>query len=216
MPPTAWPSLPLDAWLPTRETLHRYTQILGKIQLALTPMVNHFWNVALRVTARGLATSALRHAGATFDLELDFIEHRLIARTEDGATQARELRPLAVAEFYREVLAMLAALGIRIAIWDHPVEIATDAIPFAKDRMHAAYDREYVARFFRILTEASDVLEQFRARFTGKCSGVGFYWGTFDLSVARYSGRRAPVPPSGGPIEREAFSHEVSEVGFWP
>lgn len=215
MTPTTWPSLPLAAWLPTRETLHRYTQILGKIQLALTPMVNHFWNVALRVTARGLATSALRHAGATFDLELDLVDHRLIARTEDGATQTRALRPLAVAEFYREVLAMLGALGIRIAIWDHPVEIRTEAIPFSEDRVHAAYDREYVARFFRILSSASDVLEQFRARFTGKCSGVGFYWGTFDLSVARYSGRRAPAPP-GGAIEREAYSHEVSEVGFWP
>jgi hypothetical protein len=213
---TAWPSLPLDAWLPTRETLHRYTQVIGKIQLALTPMVNHFWNVALRVTARGLSTSALRHAGRTFDIELDLVEHRLIARTDDGASQARDLRPLAVAEFYREALAVLGSLGIRIAIWDRPVEIATDAIPFSEDRMHAAYDREYVERFFRILTHASEALEQFRSRFIGKCSGVGFYWGTFDLSVARYSGRRAPEPSSGGTIEREAYSHEVSEAGFWP
>jgi hypothetical protein len=218
---TPWPALPLEAWLPTRETLHRYTQIIGKIQLALTPMVNHFWNVALRVTARGLATSALRHDGRTFDIELDLVEHRLIARTDDGASQVRDLRPVAVAEFYRDVLAMLGALGVRIAIWDHPVEIRTHPIPFSEDRVHAAYDREYVERFFRILTHASDVLEQFRSRFTGKCSGVGFYWGTFDLSVARYSGRRAPEPPSGpsgpsGPIEREAYSHEVSEAGFWP
>lgn len=212
---TAWPSLPLEAWLPTRETLHRYTQIIGKIQLALTPMVNHFWNVALRVTARGLATSALLHDGRTFDIELDLVEHRLIARTDDGASQVRDLRPVAVAEFYREVLAMLGALGIRIAIWDHPVEIRTNPIPFSEDHVHAAYDREYVERFFRVLTHASEVLEQFRSRFIGKCSGVGFYWGTFDLSVARYSGRRAPEPPSGA-IEREAYSHEVSEAGFWP
>jgi hypothetical protein len=217
---TAWPALPLEAWLPTRETLHRYTQIIGKIQLALTPMVNHFWNVALRVTARGLATSALRHNGRTFDIELDLVEHRLIARTDDGARQTRELRPIAVAEFYREVLAMLGALGVGIAIWDHPVEIPTSPIPFSEDRMHAAYDRDHVARFFRVLTHASNVLEQFRSRFIGKCSGVGFYWGTFDLSVARYSGRRAPAPPSGAPpsgaIEHEAYSHEVSEAGFWP
>jgi Family of unknown function (DUF5996) len=216
---TAWPSLPLEAWLPTRETLHRYTQIIGKIQLALTPMVNHFWNVALRVTARGLATPALRHNGRTFDIELDLIEHRLIARTDDGASQARDLRPVAVAEFYRDVLAMLGALGVRIAIWDRPVEIRTDPIPFSEDGVHAAYDREYVERFFRVLSHASQVLEQFRSRFTGKCSGVGFYWGTFDLSVARYSGRRAPATPPGTPsgvIDREAFSHEVSEAGFWP
>jgi hypothetical protein len=120
-----------------------------------------------------------------------------------------------VAEFYRDMLAMLGALGVRIAIWDHPVEIRADPLPFSEDRMHAAYDREYVERFFRVLTHASDALEQFRSRFIGKCSGVGFYWGTFDLSVARYSGRRAPEPPSGA-IEREAYSHEVSEAGFWP
>jgi uncharacterized protein DUF5996 len=216
---TAWPSLPLEAWLPTRETLHRYTQIIGKIQLALTPMVNHFWNVALRVTARGLATPALRHNGRTFDIELDLIEHRLIARTDDGASQARDLRPVAVAEFYRDVLAMLGALGIRIAIWDRPVELRTDPIPFSEDRVHAAYDRAYVERFFRVVSHAAQALEQFRSRFTGKCSGVGFYWGTFDLSVARYSGRRAAEAPSGAPsgtIDREAFSHEVSEAGFWP
>jgi uncharacterized protein DUF5996 len=216
---TAWPALPLQAWLPTRETLHRYTQIIGKIQLALTPMVNHFWNVALRVTARGLATSALHHDGRTFDIELDLVEHRLIVRTDDGAQQIRDLRPVAVAEFYREVLAMLGALGVRIAIWDHPVEIPTSPIPFSEDLVHAAYDRDYVERFFRVLSHASGVLEEFRSRFIGKCSGVGFYWGTFDLSVARYSGRRAPEPPGGapaGPIEREAYSHEVSEAGFWP
>jgi len=216
MPPTAWPSLPLDAWLPTRDTLHRYTQVLGKIQLALTPRVNQFWNVALRVTARGLTTSALRHAGKAFDIELDLVEHRLVARTEDGGSEVRALRPLAVAAVHREVLAMLGALGIRIAIWDRPVEIATDPIPLSKDLVHAAYDRDHVARFFRILAGASAVLERFRARFTGTCSGVGFSWGTFDLSVARYAGRRAPVSPSGGTIDRPAGSREISEVGFWP
>lgn len=213
---TAWPSLPFEAWADTKETLHRYTQIVGKIQLALTPVVNHFWNITLRLTARGLATSALRHKERTFDIELDFVDHRVIVRTSDGAHLTRELRPLAVADFRAELFGMLESIGIDVAIWDHPVELKSEAIPFAEDRVHAAYDREYVERYFRVLCSASEVLEQFRSRFIGKCSGVGFYWGTFDLSVARYSGRRAPNPPTESAIEREAYSHEVSEVGFWP
>jgi len=211
-----WPSLPLDAWRPTKETLHRFTQIIGKIQLALTPVVSHFWNVTLRPTARGLATSALRYDGRTFDLELDFVEHRTVVRTSDGGRDARELRPIAVADYYRELMQMLDGLGIRVHIWDHPVEIMTDTIPFTQDRMHAAYDPEYAARFFQVVSNAAEVLDKFRARFIGTCSGVGFYWGTFDLAVGRYSGKRAPLPPAAGPIEREAYSHEVSEVGFWP
>ena len=211
-----WPPLPLDAWRPTKETLHRYAQILGKVQLARTPFVNHFWNVTLRVTARGLATTALRHEGRTFDIELDLVDHRVVVRTSDGQLQARELRPLACADFYYELMAMLDSLGLHVEIWDHPVEIASEVIPFSQDRLHAAYDRMYARRFFEILGSASEVLEQFRARFTGKSSGVGFYWGTFDLSVARYSGRRAWGPALIGVIEREAYSHEVSEVGFWP
>ena len=213
--PTDWPPLPLDAWRATRDTLHRYAQILGKVQLASTPLVNHFWNAALRVSARGLATTTLRHEGRSFDLELDLVEHRLVVRTGDGATAVRELRPRAVAEFYREVVEVLASLGIAVRIWDHPVEIASEAIPFPHDRVHAAYDRAYAERFFRVLSSAAELLEQFRARFTGKCSGVGFYWGTFDVAVARYSGRSVPGPAPGGVIEREAYSHEVSEAGFW-
>lgn len=214
--PTTWPSIPFDAWSATKETLHRYTQIIGKIQLARTPVVNHFWNVMLRLTARGLATSALRHEGRTFDIELDLVEHRVIVRTSDGARIARELRPLAVAEFEDELFGVLDSLGIDVAIWDQPVELKSEPIPFARDRMHHDYDREYVERFFRVLAGAANLLEQFRARFIGKCSEVGFYWGTFDLAVARYSGRRADGPPLDGRIEREAYSHEVSEVGFWP
>jgi hypothetical protein len=213
---TSWPSLPLDAWRPTLETLHRYAQIVGKIQLALTPTVNHYWNVALRVTPRGLATSTLYAEDRTLDIELDMVDHLLVVRTSDRKRAVRELRPLAVADFDRELLTLLDSLGIHVTIWDHPVEIRTDAIPFSQDRQHAAYDREYVERFFRVLTNASEVLGSFRARFQGKCSGVGFYWGTFDLSVARYSGRRAPDPPTGSRIERESYSHAVSEVGFWP
>jgi hypothetical protein len=214
--PTPWPALPLDAWRDTRETLHRYTQIVGKIQLALTPVVNHFWNVTLRVTARGLATTALRYNDRTFDIEIDLVDHRVVIRTIDGESRELELRPLAVAEFYRDVLAALATLGIQVSIWDHPVELKTKAIPFSQDREHAQYDRDAANRFFRVLTSANDVLEEFRSRFIGKCSGVGFYWGTFDLTVARYCGRRAPGPLPAGVMEREGYSHEVSEVGFWP
>jgi hypothetical protein len=213
---TRWPALPLDAWRSTRDTLHRYAQIIGKVQLALTPVVNHFWNVTLHVTARGLATSALRYGDQTFDIELDFLEHRVVIRTSDGAVETQPLRPLAVADFYRELLATLERLGIYVHIWDHPVEILTEAIPFPTDHVHAAYDREYVERFFRVLAGAEEILDEFRSRFMGKCSGTGFYWGTFDLSVARYSGRPVINPPIGNRIEREAYSHEVSEVGFWP
>lgn len=213
---TPWPALPLEAWLPTKETLHRYAQIVGKIQLGLTPFVNHYWNVALRVTARGLATTMLRYEGRSFDIELDLVEHRLVIRTSDKQERSFELRPLAVADFYRDVLAALESLGIRVTIWDHPVEIRTNLIPFAEDRMHAAYDRPYVERFFRALSNAAEVIEVFRSRFIGKSSDVVFYWGTFDLNLARYSGRRAPDPPRNPHMEAEAFSHEVAEFGWWP
>jgi hypothetical protein len=211
-----WPALPLEAWRDTRETLHRYTQIIGKVQLALTPVVNHFWNCTLRLTARGLATTLLVYEDRTFDIELDLVAHHVTVRASDGRARTRELGPRSVAEFHRELLTMLDSLDIHVRIWDRPVEIATDAIPFSQDLVHHSYDRTYVERFFSVLARSSEVLEEFRARFVGKCSGVGFYWGTFDLSVARYSGRRAPGTPPSGRIEREAYSHEVSEVGFWP
>ncbi len=212
-----WPSLRLEDWRPTKETLHRYAQVIGKIQLALTPGVCHFWNVMLHTTARGLATSALRiDGGRTLDIELDLVEHKVQFRTSDGRGASRELRPIAVAEFYRDVMATLDSLGVHVRIWDHPVELRSEPIPLSEDRLHASYDREAVERFFRVLSSASAVVEQFRARFLGKASEVGFYWGTFDLAAARYSGRRAPEITAGGIIEREAYSHEVSEVGFWP
>jgi hypothetical protein len=211
-----WPPLPLEAWRGTKETLHRYAQIVGKLQLALTPEVNHFWNVGLRVTARGLATTALPYGNRVFDVELDLVEHLARARTSDGQTRTVELRPLAVADFLRELMGALDSLGIRVRITDRPVEIATEAIPFSEDCVHASYDREQVARFFRVLSSAARALDQFRARFVGKCSGVQFYWGTFDLSVGRYSGRRVVGAPARTRIEREAYSHEVSESGFWP
>jgi hypothetical protein len=210
-----WPPLPLAEWRDTKETLHRYAQIVGKLQLALTPVVNHYWNVALRVTARGLATTALPFGDRTFDVELDLVDHRTIVRTSDGRAQTLELRALAVADFRRELDAALDALGIRVRIWDRPVEIATEVIPFSEDRVHCTYDRDHVARFFRMLSGAALALEQFRARFLGKCSGVVFYWGTFDLCVARYSGRRVDGATGKTPMEREGYSHEVSESGLW-
>jgi hypothetical protein len=213
---TTWPPLPLDAWRATRDTLHRFAQIIGKIQLARTPLVNHFWNAALHVTSRGLSTSALRADGGTFDIELDLVRQCLMIRASDGRSEQIDLRPMTVADFYRDVRSALGMLGIDVHIWDHPVEIASEAIPFTQDRVHRAYDRDYVERFADVLFGAAEVLEEFRGRFTGKCSGVGFYWGTFDLAVARYSGRRAPTDGMSSGIEREAYSHEVSEVGFWP
>jgi hypothetical protein len=211
-----WPSIPFAEWRDTRETLHRYAQIVGKIQLALTPVVNHFWNVTLRVTARGLATSALFCDGVTFDLELDFVRHELVIRTSDGAYQAIQLESHSVADFHREVFAALNGLGIHVHIWDQPVEIQTELIPFHEDTMHATYNREHVSRFFRALTSATQVLQEFRAQFVGKCSDVAFYWGTFDLSVARFSGRPSPNAPTSPPYEREGYSHEVNYAGFWP
>jgi hypothetical protein len=210
-----WPSIPFDAWAPTKETLHRYTQIIGKIQLGLTPVVSHFWNVTLRVTARGLATSALRVGDRTFDIELDLIEHLVIVRTLERRVTL-PLQPMAVADFQRALFDALESLGLHVTIWDHPVELKTEPTPFSEDRTHDAYDRDAVDRFFRVLSNASQLLEDFRARFIGKCSGVGFYWGTFDLAVARSCGRRVDGAPTSTVMEREGYSHEVSEVGFWP
>jgi hypothetical protein len=212
---TSWPTLEIPRWRETRETLHRYAQIVGKIQLATTPRVSHFWNVALRPTARGLATAALTQGERTFDIELDFVDHRVVMRTCEGDRGELALRDCSVAQFDAELMDALAALGIRVPIRHEPVEIANEAIPFHEDCVHRVYDPEWASRFWRALLATERVLGEFRARFVGKTSPVGFYWGTFDLCEARYSGARASHPPSGA-IEREAFSHEVSEAGFWP
>ena len=169
-----WPALPLDEWRATKDTLHRYLQIVGKLQLAQTPVVNHYWNVGLHVTARGLATTALPYEDRTFEVALDFVEHRATIRTSDGTSRTIELRPLAVADFFREIMAALESLGIRVRISDRPAEIAIEAIPFSEDRVHATYERQHVTRFFRVLSSAARVLEEFRARFIGKCSDVLF------------------------------------------
>jgi hypothetical protein len=192
-----------------------WTQVVGKIRLAQTPLVNHWWNVPLYVTARGLTTSAMPYHERTFEIDFDFIDHALIIKTSDGAHSERKLVPQSVAAFYQEVMRMLKELDIEVKIWTMPVEIP-DPIAFEKDEVHASYDAEYAGRFWRILLRTSKVFEDFRARFIGKCSPVHFFWGSFDLAVTRFSGRRAPEREGADPITREAYSHEVISHGFWP
>ena len=213
--PASWPALPLAAWADTLATLHMYTQVVGKIRLASTPLVNHFWNVPLYVTARGLTTSAMPYGGRSFQLDFDFLDHQLIIRCSDGAERQLALCPRSVAAFYHEVVRLLRELGIEVNIWPVPVEIE-HPIPFAEDEQHAAYDPAAAQRFWRALTLIAPVLEDFRAGFVGKCSPVHFFWGSFDLAVTRFSGRPAPPRKGADAITREAYSHEVISHGFWP
>jgi hypothetical protein len=212
---TNWPPLPLDPWRDTLETLHRWTQIVGKIRLKLTPLVNHWWNVPLYVTPRGLTTSVIPYGDRWFDMEFDFLAHVLRLRTSDGAEREIALAPRSVADFYAEVFATLKALKIECSIWPVPVEIE-NPIRLDQDEQHRSYDRESVDRFWRITALTEAVFTQFRAEFIGKCSPVHFFWGSFDLAVTRFSGRRAPQREGADSITREAYSHEVSSVGFWP
>jgi hypothetical protein len=209
-----WPALPLAAWEPTRATLHMWTQIVGKVRLVLTPYLNHWWQVPLYVSPRGLTTSAIPCKGQNFEIEFDFIEHALFIRKSDGVTKALRLEPKSVAAFHAEFMAALHAMGIEVNIWTMPVEIP-DPIAFDKDTLHAAYDPEYAARFWRVLVRIDTVFKEFRGRFIGKASPVHFFWGSFDLAVTRFSGRRAPPMPAADPITREGYSHEVSSVGWW-
>ena len=216
----AWPALPLDEWRDTYATLHRWTQIVGKIRLVQTPWVNHSWHVTSYVTARGLTTSPIPYATRTFQIDFDFIDHRLVVETGEGAIRTIALRPMAVADFYAELLAALHELGIDVKIHPIPNELP-DATPLDTDREHASYDPVYANRFWRVLAQSDRVFKEFRARFIGKCSPVHFFWGSFDLAVTRFSGRPAPPHPGGVPhlpdsVAREAYSHEVSSAGFWP
>jgi Family of unknown function (DUF5996) len=218
--PHSWPSLKIAEWQDTCATLQLWTQIVGKIRLALAPMVNHWWQVPLYVTARGLTTSPMPYRGRSIQIDFDFVEHVLIVACSDGRTAGFALEPRSVAVFYREVMALLVSLDVVVDIWTMPVEIA-GAIPFDHDRAHAAYDRDYAARFWHVLVQCDRVLTRFRAGFIGKVSPVHFFWGSFDLAVTRFSGRRAPDHPGTAPnvanwVMREAYSHEVSSVGFWP
>jgi hypothetical protein len=210
-----WPALPLDTWKQTCATLHMWTQIVGKVRLRLTPLLNHWWNVPLYVTARGLSTSRIPYAQRAFELRFDFITHQLVLEASDGQVGMFPLAPRSVADFYQEFMAMLRSAGIEVGIWRMPVEIP-DPIPFDQDRVHASYDRASVEKFWRILLSVDAVLNQFRSGFIGKSSPVHFFWGSFDLAVTRFSGRRAPERPGADVITREAYSHEVSSVGFWP
>jgi hypothetical protein len=192
-----------------------WTQMAGKIRLALSPNINHCWGVALYVNSRGLTTSPIPYGDASFDMQFDFIDHKLIVTKNDGATRSIELAPKSVADFYAELKATLQALDIDVKIWPMPVEIA-NPIRFDQDHTHASYDREYVSRFWRVLLSADEVLKEFRAEFIGKASPVHFFWGSFDLAATRFSGRRAPERPGADKVTKEAYSHEVISVGFWP
>ncbi|MBK5256344.1 MAG: hypothetical protein JJE39_09960 [Vicinamibacteria bacterium] len=211
-----WPALPLEPWWDTQRTLHRWTQIVGKIRLALTPTINHWWNVPLYVSARGLTTSEIPYGDRWFDMEFDFIAHVLRIRVSSGAEHDIPLGPRSVADLYREIFSVLEVAGIECVIWPTPVEIPEDAFPLDRDEHHRAYDRDAVERFWRILALTHEVFTKFRARFTGKCSPVHFFWGSFDLAVTRFSGRPAPRREGADAMTREAYSHEVSSVGFWP
>ena len=210
-----WPALPLEAWKDTYATLHMWTQIVGKVRLALTPLINHWWNVPLYVNARGLTTSAIPRGQRAFELQFDFIDHKLALLTSDGGVRTLPLASKSVAEFYREFMELMSSAHIEVKIWKMPVEVP-NPIPFDQDRVHATYQPEYAHKFWRILESADRVFTEFRSRFIGKSSPVHFFWGSFDLAVTRFSGRRAPERPGADIITREAYSHEVSSVGFWP
>jgi hypothetical protein len=217
---SAWPVLPYSAWRDTYLTLHLWTQIVGKIRLSLTPWLNHSWHVALYVTARGLTTSPIAYDARIFQIDFDFVDHRLRISSSEGQYRQMPLRSQAVASFYSELMERLEELNIFVRINERPNEIP-DVIPFTKDRVHAAYDPHYANSLFKLLVQADRVFKIFRTGFIGKASPVHFFWGSFDLAVTRFSGRRAPPHPGGAPnlpdaVVREAYSHEVSSAGFWP
>ena len=215
-----WPALPFDEWKETLATLHMWLQIVGKIRLVQTPWTNHSWHVTLYVTARGLTTSPIPHRVHTFEIRFDFTDHKLRILKSDGSGRDLELKPQSVAQFYQRTMSVLRELNLPVAINTTPNEVP-DPIPFDKDEVHRVYDREYANRFWRVLAQSDRVFKQFRSRFCGKCSPVHFFWGAPDLAVTRFSGRAAPPHPGGIPhmpdaIMREAYSQEVSSLGFWP
>lgn len=210
-----WPALPLDAWRDTYATLHMWTQIAGKICLALTPLANHFWNIAFRVTSRGLMTPTMNAGTRALTMTFDFLDHQLVVQASDGRVERVALEPRSVADFHAAVMAALGRMGIGVRIWTMPVELP-DPIRFENDTLHHSYDPEAANTFWRVLAAIAPVFERFRASFIGKCSPVHFFWGSCDLAVTRFSGRRAPERPGADPITREAYSHEVISHGFWP
>jgi hypothetical protein len=215
-----WPDLTYSAWSETLATLHLWTQIVGKIRLTLTPWLNHSWHAPLYVTARGLGTSPIPIGAEIFEIEFDFVGQRLAVRTSRGAERSLPLRPQSVADFYRATIDLLDSMGVAVAIKETPNEVP-NPIRFSEDRIHASYDAAAAHRFWRALVQADRIFKLFRSGFLGKASPVHFFWGSFDLAVTRFSGRRAPLHPGGVPglpdaVVREAYSHEVSSAGFWP
>jgi hypothetical protein len=211
----AWPELPLQAWQATYATLHMWTQIVGKVRLALSPKLNHWWEVALYVNALGLTTSPIPYDAGIFEIQFDFIHHKLFIRTNRDAERVITLAPRSVADFYKEFMQCLKSLDIHVRIWKMPCEVP-NPIPFDRDTEHASYDPEYANRFWRILVGVDEIFKEFRSRFIGKSSPSHFFWGSFDLAVSRFSGRRAPAREGADSITREAYSHEVISAGFWP
>ena len=215
-----WPDLTLTAWADTRDTLHMWTQIVGKVRLALEPMLNHWWQVTLYVSARGLTTSVMHAGGRDVEIEFDFIDHALVLRTSDGQVRTVALEPRTVASFYEATMAALKELDVQVSILPRPVEVAV-AIPFAEDDQHRSYDADAVTRFWIALLHSHRVMTKFRGGFIGKSSPVHFFWGGPDLAVTRFSGRTAPKHRGGIPncadwVQELAYSHEVSSCGFWP
>ncbi|HST11632.1 MAG TPA: DUF5996 family protein [Terriglobales bacterium] len=212
---SSWPELPLAAWKDTYATLHMWTQIVGKVRLALSPHINHWWEVPLYVNSIGLTTSPIPYQGRTFEVQFNFVEHELSISVNDGQRTILPLRSQSVAAFYTEFMSALHSLGINVKIWPMPVEVP-DPIRFDQDVKHASYDPEYAQRFWKILVLVDAVFKKFRCGFVGKHSPIHFFWGSFDLASTRFSGRRAPERPGADPITREAYSHEVISAGFWP
>ena len=215
-----WPPLPFEEWRDTCETLQRWAQIVGKIRLAQSPMENHWWQVPLYVTARGLTTSSMPFGSEAFQIDFDFVDHRLVIATSRGTERSLPLAARPVADFYREVMDALRALDLDVRVWTTPVEVA-DLTPFEDDRAHASYDADAARRFWRILLQSDRVLKAFRGGFLGKSSPVHFFWGSFDLALTRFSGRAAPpftgaAPNVGAHVMHEAYSHELSSAGWWP
>ncbi len=210
-----WPALPLAEWKDTYATLHMWTQVVGKVRLALSPNINHWWGTAFYVTARGLTTSAIPYKNGIFEVHFDFIAHELEIHNSLGEKRTLPLAPRTVADFYAEFMDALRSLGIDAKVWEMPVEVPRP-VRFNLDKNHASYDGAYAHRFWQVLAAIHPVLQKFRAGFIGKCSPVHFFWGSFDLAVTRFPGRRAPIPPGADTIAKEGYSHEVSSVGFWP
>lgn len=210
-----WPELPFDAWKDTCETLHLWTQVVGKVRLELTPSINHWWHVPLYITSRGLTTSLIPYHHRTFEVQFDFIDHNLLILVSDGRIKTMPLIPRSVSNFYQEFMASLRALDIEVTINTLPSEIV-NAIPCDEDDVHNAYNAEYAHRFWRILLQTEQVMRKYRSHFIGKSSPIHFFWGSFDLALTFFSGRRAPERPGADAITKEAYSHEVISVGFWP